>query len=326
MGTPLPYGEQMSTVEERPNATAEAEQAYFPAVDTHVLRSKHVKQTFRIQVMQPARKKAETTKFPVIYVTDGNLAFDVIKGLSYSMQTYERGAPRFIVVGIGYPDESPLAGSVLRARDLTFPRYPKLRVEPRPVDGVLVAKEGTKDFYGAEDFQSFMREELFPLIEGNYSTVPEERIYFGHSAGGGFGLFTLFTQAELFKSYLISSPGLIYHGRSSAGIHYDNYDFVLEYARQFIASGQSLGGVKLYMSVGTEEEFEPDLAHWQLTSSFYRMVALLRSAAIPGLDLVTEVFSNEAHSTVWSVAFTHGVRALFGTRGARRDGVRPTGG
>jgi predicted alpha/beta superfamily hydrolase len=287
---------------------------FFPPIDTHQVQSQHVAQVYKLQVMQPPRRRGENTRYPVVYVTDGNFAFDVIKGISYSLQIYEPNAPRFMVVGIGYPgDDNPMAGSVLRARDLTFPHYPQLAVKPRPIDGVLLPEQGSKDFHGGEEFQAFIEHELVPMIDDRYPTLPGERAYFGHSAGGGFGLFTLFTRPELFSSYVISSPGLVFHGDSSAGVCYDNYDFLLEYARIFIESRRALRGKKLYMSVGSEEEFEPNLAQWQLTSGFYRMAALLRSAAIPGLHLTTEVLQGETHSTVWPVSFSHGIRAaLFG--------------
>jgi len=302
------------TVKETERLKTEPGREYYPVIETHLIRSRRVAQTFRIQVMLPAIKRGETTRFPVVYATDGNFAFDVLKGISYGMQQSERDARRFIVVGIGYPDDSPLAGAILRARDLTFPHYPKLSLKPPPVEGVLVPREGAKDFYGAEDFQQFIRHELIPLMDERYMTLPGERTYFGHSAGGGFGLFTLFTQAELFKNYIASSPGLIYHGESTAGIRYENYDFVLDQARRFIASEKPLTGVKVYMSVGSEEEFEPNLSQWQLTSSFYRMAALMRRAAIPGLQLTTEVLTGETHMTAWPISFIHGIKAVFGTR------------
>jgi peptidyl-prolyl cis-trans isomerase A (cyclophilin A) len=286
-----------------------------PAVETHLIASKQVNQTFRVQVMQPARRPGETTRLPVVYATDGNLTFDMLKGISYILQSSGHEAPRFILVGIGYPGDSPMAGAVLRGRDLTFPGYPKFRLVPR-MAGVLVAEPGTKDFYGAEDFQRFIREELIPLIDGNYPTLPGERTYFGHSAGGGFGLFTLFTQTDLFNNYIISSPGLIYHGKSSAGSRYDNYDFVLRDARKFLDSGKSVSGIRLYLSVGADEEFEPGLAEWRLTSSFYRMAAMMKGASAPGLHLTTEVFAGETHLTAWPMAFIHGVRAVFPTAAA----------
>ncbi len=264
--------------------------------------------------MQPARQRGDATRFPVLYCTDGNFAFDALKGISYSLQKSGRDLPPFIVVGIGYPDECPLAGAVLRARDLTFPGYPRLSIDPPPVDGVLLAAEGTRNFHGAEDFQKFIELELIPLIDARYPTTPDARTYFGHSAGGGFGLYTLFTRSELFRNYIISSPGLIYHGESSAAVRYEDYDFVLQDARLFIASGKRLDGVNVHMSVGSEEEFEPGLAQWRLTSSFYRMTALLNGASIPGLRLMTEVFPGETHMSVWPMAFIHGVQAVFGTR------------
>ena len=290
-----------------------AGKTHVPLIETHLIRSEHVAQTFKIEVMQPVQQRGEATRFPVVYVTDGNLAFDVLKGIALSLQLAERQVPRFMVVGIGYPGESPLAGAVLRARDFTFPGYPKLSTEPPPIEGVLVDEPGAKDFYGAEDFQRFIERELVPLIDGRYRTIPGDRTYFGHSVAGGFGLFTLFTQAHLFKNYIVSSPGLVYHGTSSAGVHYDDHDFVLQDARRFVASGTSLDGTRLFMSVGTAEEFEPNLAQWRLTSSFHRLVALMKAGNIPGLQFTAETFPGATHMTAWPLAFIDGVKCMFGT-------------
>lgn len=288
-------------------------QQYFPTVETHLIESKYVRQIFKVQVMQPLCKRGERERFPVVYATDGNLSFDLLKGIAYLLQSQAHESLRFTLVGIGYPGDCPLAGVVLRARDLTFPGYPKLSIKPPSIEGVLTPEKGAKDFYGAGEFQQFIERELIPLIDEKYATMPGERTYFGHSGGGGFGLFTLFTKSDLFKNYIVSSPGLIYHGKSSAGIHYENYDFALQEARKFVASGKSLDGIKLYMSVGAEEEFEPGLESWQLTSSFYRMAALMKGAAIPGLALTMEVLAGETHNTAWPMAFIHGVRAVLGT-------------
>jgi len=292
---------------------AQHAQEYYSPVENLLIHSTHVKQTFKVQVMLPARKKQEVTRFPVVYVTDGNFAFDALKSISYSIQTLERDSARFILVGIGYPGESPNAGAMLRCRDMTFPGYPRMSMKPPPILGVPLAEEGTKDFDGAEDFKRFIADELIPLIDEKYETVPGDRTYFGHSAGGGFGLYTLFTESEVFKNYIISSAAVLYHGKTSAGINYENYDFLLQDARQFIASKKSIGNTKVYMSVGTEEEFEPGLADWQLTSSFYRLAALMKAASIPGLTLIAEALAGETHMTAWPGAFVRGVKAVFST-------------
>jgi uncharacterized protein len=299
-------------------STAEPSCLHHAPVETHLIQSQHVRQTFQIEVMQPARRRNERTRFPVVYATDGNRSFEMLKGISHLIQATGREAPRFILVGIGYPSDSPVAGLALRARDFTFPGYIRHRTSPPSMEGVLVVEEGAKDFDGAEDFQRFIGAELIPFIDEKYPTVPGDRTYFGHSQGGGFGLFTLFTQPGLFQRYIVSSPGLTYHGESSAGIRYEHYDFMLEEARKFLASGKSLDGVQLYMSVGAEEEFEPAVANWRLTSSLYRMTSLLKAAAVPGLQLMTEVFPGETHMTAWPVAFIHGIQAVF-DKGTRSD-------
>lgn len=286
----------------------------FSPIETHLIRSEHVAQTYKIQVMLPLRRQGEKTRFPVVYVSDGNFAFDALKGISYSIQRSEHTAPRYIVVGIGYPDDSPLCGALLRLRDLTFPGYPRFSTKPPSIEGVLTAQDGTKDFYGGQDFQQFIERELVPFVDKIYPTVPDERIYFGHSAGAGFGLFTLFSEPQLFKNYIISSPGLIYTGETSAGIRYENNDFMLNYARKFIASGRRLIDTKVYMSIGAEEEFEPGVGQWKLTSSFHAMSALMTTAQVPGLSFVAEVFAGETHMTVWPMSFIHGVQIILGTR------------
>lgn len=290
---------------------------YFPPVASHLIDSRYVAQTFRIQVMQPALQRDETTAFPVVYATDGNLTFEMLKGISHILQASAREAPRFILVGIGYPSECPRAGAVLRGRDLTFDGYPKLDRQPPAIEGVLLPRVAAKDFGGAAEFQDFLEHELMPLVDGKYATRVGERTYFGHSVGGSFGLFTLLNRPRLFDNYIISSPGLAYDGESSGCIRYENYEFALDLVREFIASGKSLSGKRVYLSVGAEEEFDPDLSHWRLTSSFHRFNAVLRELAIPGLTLQSEVFAGETHATAWPIAFMHGLQALFNT-GTRR--------
>src|SRR2546421_739356 len=115
----------MSDSETGMSVKAEDKREFFPPVETHLIPSKFVKQTFQVQVMRPSRKAGEAARYPVVYITDANFAFDVLKGISYSMQAGACNPPRFILVGIGYPSDCPLAGLVLRARDLTCPSYPK---------------------------------------------------------------------------------------------------------------------------------------------------------------------------------------------------------
>ena len=282
----------------------------YPLVATHLVASKHVDQTFRVQVMEPLRYPRERARFPVVYATDGNLLFDALKGISHCMQLTV--VPRFILVAIGYPSESPLGGALLRGRDLMFPGYPKVKLTSIPVEGVLRAKKGTRQLYGAEAFRQFIERELVPLIDREHPTRPGERFFFGHSAGAGFGLFTLFTRPRLFRGYVLSSGGYSFDGKSSGGRHYRNHDFLFDKARGFIGRRSKPRGIHVYMSAGSEEEFDSAGNNWQFTSACLRMASLLKG--VEGLSVTAEILPGERHLTAWPVSFIHGLRYILGSR------------
>lgn len=285
--------------------SSEPETILYPSVETHLLVSRHVDQTFKVQVMLPPHRQGELLRMPVLYMTDGNSMFEAVRAASYGVQG------RFILVGIGYPSDMPFAGAWLRARDLSFPGYPHLGLQPPDIEGVLLAPEGGATFYGSEQFLQFLAEELFPFVDKTYPTKSSPRGYFGHSLGAGFGLHCLLTRPALFNRYILSSPGLSYHGTTSGGRVYDNYDFAIGMIRDCAARAPRLMDAKLFMSAGSDEEFEPGLEAWRLTSSLYRTAAVLRDVAIPGLEVQTEVFPRETHGTVWLSSITRGIRAVF---------------
>jgi predicted alpha/beta superfamily hydrolase len=287
---------------------------YFPALETHLLESMQVHQTYKVQVLRPPQVRDDDARsYPVVYATDANATFDLLKGIAQLMQASKDDSLPFILVGIGYPGDSPMAGEVLRERDFTFPGCPDFcRGVNWSWEGVLRPETGQKDSGGAEDFQRFIELELIPFIDQRYRTRVGERTYFGHSAGGGFGLFTMFTRGHLFNNYIVSSPVLTYDGMTADGSQYEHHDFMLERLRQFAAAGSALHGVHLCLSVGSEEESRPVIANWHFTSSAYRMAALLRELRIPGLKWTFEALAGETHITAWPIAFMHGIRRCFG--------------
>ena len=109
--------------------------------------------------MRPARRPSESVRYPVVYASDGNWSFDMFKGISYLLGLSESLAPPFILVGIGYPGDSPHAGMLLRARDFTVPPYPPFDLKGITLaqEGVLVAEDGAKDFHGGGRLRSLHR-------------------------------------------------------------------------------------------------------------------------------------------------------------------------
>jgi len=273
---------------------------HVPAVQTHLVESGYVDQTFQVEVMQPLMLKGSPERYPVLYLTDGNELFDAAKAISHSLQASGE-VQRFILVGIGYPGDNPFAGDILRGRDLTPPRRGEISGFPRasPIEGVPGIAPGQRHWNGADDFLQFICHELVPLVDSQYPTLRGDRGYFGHSLGGGFGLHALLSQPQLFHRAVISSPGVTWEGDPHG----------IEPAEAYLSCGRRLEA-RLFMSVGGEEEFQPAYARSQFCSSFYRLAAVLRQ--IPGLELTSRLFPGETHASVWPIAFSHGVQTVFG--------------
>jgi uncharacterized protein len=275
---------------------------HVPDVCTHLLPSSYVDQAFQIRVAMPVARIGADERFPVLYVSEANLTFEVARIASLVLHASSQ-LRRFIVVGVGYPHDTPFASGVLRGRDLTPPNYPDIPGVPRSSSfaGVPGLPEGFERKNGGGDFLRFLGEELIPFVDARYPTLSEGRGLFGHSLGGRFALHALFSGAGLFDRYLVSSPGLTWGDNEHA----------LQEARGFLACGGSARG-RLFMSVAEDEEFEDHLQQSRMVSSFFRLGSFLRNAGIPGLECAFRVFTDETHASVWPVAFSHGVRFLYG--------------
>lgn len=275
---------------------------YVPRVRTHLIECASIGQVFQIQVMEPVMQRGSNERFPVLYLTDANLSFDFAKGISHCLQSSGQ-VRRFILVGIGYPGDNPFAGGVLRCRDMTSAASKEIPGLPRssPIEGVPGLEADARVWGGADEFLAFIRDQLVGGIDEAYPTLPGERAYFGHSLGGSFGLHALFSPTPIFNKYIISSPG----------ISYDGDDYGIREAQRVIASGRPLPA-RVAMSVGDQEEFERDYAKSQCVSSVYRLAALLHRSAVAGLEFTCRIIPGETHVSVWPIAFSHGVQAIYG--------------
>lgn len=133
---------------------------------------------FLIKIFLPKNYfKSDTTKYPVVYLTDGDTFFGAATELSYFVHF---GNPSIIIVGICYGSWE--TGFQKRGSD--FRPYPD--------------KEGN---IGAKNYLSFLRDELIPKVESEYRIDSLNRTLFGWSAGGRLALYGLFQQPDLFKNY-----------------------------------------------------------------------------------------------------------------------------
>ncbi|KAK6712064.1 hypothetical protein SNK05_006515 [Fusarium graminearum] len=148
------------------------------------------------------RVAAQDEKVNLVYLVDGNAYFftavDVSRRLEYLNST------RTVIVGIGYPP-SKYVYDFRRGPDLT----PFADEYDMPLD--RHGKPRTDISFGeAEQFLDWMKTDVMPYVENEL--FPKANLHtgrkalFGHSYGGIFALNTMFTEPELFNSFLIASP------------------------------------------------------------------------------------------------------------------------
>ena len=147
-----------------------------------------------------ARQKNVARYDRVVFMVDANAQVAML--LNSYAKIYANGAKQnakavpklsktVLIVGIGY--DSPLAYDIKRrTRDLT-----------PAASGEEYANGG-----GAGEFYDFVKDELFPLVEKKYSTAKSDKIYFGHSFGGLFGIYALLRDDGIFDEFFIASPSL----------------------------------------------------------------------------------------------------------------------
>lgn len=138
---------------------------------------------YTIKVALPDNYDA-AKKYATIYVLDGKDNFDYV-AVNAKKISNELGKTNALVVCIGYGND--------RAVDYT------------PTD----AKEGDG---GADGFMQFIKNELVPKMEHDYSadTQRQSRTILGHSFGGLLAAYAFTNYNSVFGNYIMLSPSLWY--------------------------------------------------------------------------------------------------------------------
>jgi predicted alpha/beta superfamily hydrolase len=268
-----------------------------PNSEVRLLESSIVEDTYRLNIALPVEYADSDKAYPVVYATDGNSNIFTLAHLVGALNLSQE-LPPLIIVGIGYPTDNLSDILQLRLRDLV-PTY-----DPE-------AEQVWKEFFqlesipspGADRFLRFIREELKPFINANYRTDPDDSAYVGFSAGGTFGLYTLFHHPDTFSRYVIGSPP----------IHIDN-KVMLTYESNYAESHNDLP-VRVFMSVGGREESDDPLPliepRHQFVTNIKTLARTLQERNYPGMQLTSHVFEDETHMSVIPATFSRGLRVVF---------------
>jgi len=233
-----------------------------------ILISKEVGDVFDIYISVPDDYMDSDISYPVLYVLDGDVAYGMATSIARYLQI-GGNIPELIVVGIGYGTVDKSGGNE-RRRDY------------RPVENG-----------GAENFLSFLNNELFPYIDSTYRTIPGERTIEGYSIGGLFALYALFTKPESFNRYIVGSPYL----------HWDNSS-IFNYEE---SSTEKIGDKELniFISVGSEE------SEGKYYNPIDSLVTKIQERNYPNVVWDTKVFEGSTHLTGPPEVITYGLLYVF---------------
>lgn len=237
------------------------------------LTSKHVDQTYEIDISFPKDYGKETARYPVLYVLDAEYNFGCVAYIARRL--IKNGDIRkVLVVGIAYnttEDDFYLK----RERDCT------------PPSKMYGPRSG-----GVENFILFFETELIPYINKHFRTIPDDLTVVGHSIGGFFATYVLFKHPGLFTKYLIVSPSLWYAN-----------DLIFEYEKEFAGMQKPLNAA-VFLSTGKDESE-------QMVRTTEKMIRTITDRKYSGLRFSSLMPEGEHHRSIFPWAYTKGLRWLF---------------
>lgn len=249
-------------------------------MNTFQLTSSYTGASYNIDMYIP---NGEVPKegFHIIYVLDGQSYFFFIRDIIRIQQknTAKTRIPPAIVVGVGHGQENSREQRFL---DFTAPAE-TLKI-PDHAKGKLPEGNG-----GASLFYEFLENELKPLIEKRNPINRNKQFLFGHSLGGYFALWCLFTNPAAYKAYLAISPSVWWNGEE-----------LFSMAQQFIEKGANGRNNSVFLAVGEREGHMVDGA--------VRMGRLMRDY---GLPLECYIGPDENHASIVPTAASRGLRYCF---------------
>lgn len=279
------------------NAAAAAATPYL--LDDTEVRDVHaqaLKRDYQVVVALPESYRTSQRRYPVLFVTDANYAFPVVRNIAQRLSKHA-GMEEVIVVGLSYSigDSSTYS----RRRDYT-PTVPRTHDYASDMAGRAPA------FGEAGAYGLFIAAEVFPLIAAQYRADMRRKVFVGHSYGSLLGLQLLLTQPGTFEHYILGSPSLWF----DRGVMFDREQSYAKEHRDMPASVFFGIGGRETLAAGKPRSRSEENA--DMLADLRELDGALKSRRYPGLKTRLEVFTDEDHASVFPFVLTHGLRAYLG--------------
>lgn len=263
----------------------------------------------QVTVALPASYAAQPGRtYPVLWVLDSPLIMRSVVGL-LDVLVIGNLAPEMIVVGVGSASEEGLAGVGRRVMDFSPPG--KGYAPPGVAGARWSALVPMPDFpHRADAFLGLLVDEIRPRLAAEYRFSGEHALL-GHSAGGMFAAYSLFTRADAFQKMIIGSPYL------------DGVEGAVFAAEARFAADHKDMKARIFLGVGEKEAEEYFVALSGNLESTARLSRNLLARHYPSLELSTRVFAGKDHYTVLPEVIVDGIGYLWREEIARMPSSWP---
>nr|WP_250885855.1 alpha/beta hydrolase-fold protein [Shewanella jiangmenensis] len=165
-----------------------------PAFQERVIESAVLGEKRNILIYLPAGYQDSQERYPVLYLTDGDIQGPHTAGTVDYLAKFEQ-MPPMIVVGITNPRET-------RERDLTL---------------TPTGKQNPNQPENADRFLGFLEKEAIPFVKQQYRTL-DYQVLSGTSHGGQFAINALVKRPGLFQGVIAISPSLYWNDEQLFGL------------------------------------------------------------------------------------------------------------
>ena len=240
--------------------------------------------------LPPSYGKQPSKNYPVVYVTDADYAFPVIRNISRRLNGNKPRVEEFILIGLSYAKGESAMES--RRRDYT----------PTP-NAPSDAPAGQIHGQGAA-YRDYIHAHVMPFVERHFRVAKGRNYFVGHSYGGLLGAQILFTKPKMFSGYILGSPSFWYDDRH-----------VMDLEKEYAGAHKNLSA-KVYLYIGEyEARRKGDKRYHQeffdMVIDNQRFAETLKNRAYPDFELKSDILNDEDHLTVAPRGFTKGLLHLL---------------
>lgn len=254
------------------------ESTEFKIRNTHTLQIKSEVSglEYELYIRLPNDYSGNNKKYPLVLLNDTGYSVAVASGIVHLMAG--RDIEDVIIVGISYSKgHSPLLS---RTRDYT----PTYAPNEKRGHSLEVQKYSGK----ANQYISFISDEVLPLISQTYRIRQDKKIFVGHSYGGLLGANILLTNSELFNYYILGSPSFWYDNKVMFRLESD-----------FAKNNKAMKAI-VFMYIGGEEG--------SMVEEMQAFESQLKSRDYQGLSIQSKILSGLTHQSAFAVSLTDGLQ------------------